>query len=196
MALSNTDIQSMLAGIERGNNREIARFLRALTLDADWTNMLGIYATAAEINAVADVSTRLVDLSGSTTIAAATHSGKTLTLSGSGSAYTQTLPAASGTGDIYRFVVTTVNTSNHVITAATNSGAFYGQIMQVDKDSTTATSYHVAGGSSADVITLNGTTTGGLVGDVITIQDIATNKWQLLGFCGVPAGSNIATPFS
>jgi hypothetical protein len=156
----------------------------------------GLLATTAEINAVADVSTRIVASDAALTVTAALHAGKTVLMGGTGSSFTKTLPAAAGTGNIYRFVVGTVNTSNHVINAATNSGAFYGLITQVDKDSTAATGYHAAGGSSADVITLNGTTTGGLVGDWIEVQDIATNTWAVRGMCGVPAGSNIATPFS
>lgn len=153
-------------------------------------------ATARELNNACDLSARLVTSDAALTVTVDDHAGKTIVMGGTGSAFTKTLPAAAGTGAIFRFVVGTVNTSNHVINANTNGGAFYGLIVGVDKDAAAVTGYHAAGTTSADIITLNGTTTGGLVGDWIEVQDIAANVWAVRGMVGVPAGSNPATPFS
>ena len=68
----------------------------------DLSAMVGVSATASEIDAVADVSARLVDLDATTlTVTAATHGGKIITLSHTAAESVVTLPAATGTGNIY-----------------------------------------------------------------------------------------------
>lgn len=195
--LSTVGAKALAPKVQAEAGPATGQLVRALVVEQD-LRALGIDATPAEITRAADVSARVVTLTADTTISAATHEGKTLLLGevGGDAALAVTLPAASGSGAVYKFVVSVVNTSGYTIVASTNSGAFYGLITQVDKDSTAATGYHAAGGTGADVITLNGTTTGGLVGDTIVVEDIATNKWAVRGWCGVPAGSSIATPFS
>jgi len=154
---------------------------------------LGTSASAAELDRVADVSARMVTLATSTTIAQATHEGKTCLLTGTGAAYTQTLPAATGTGAKYRFVVGAVNTSNHVV-ATQAADKLYGNVITNSTGDTPDLGQPWPAGG-ADTITLNGTTTGGqAVGDVIEVQDIATNKWQVTGV--TTTSGTEATPFS
>ena len=131
---------------------------------------------------------------GATSITAATHGYRTCVMTGTGSSLAQTLPAASGTGVRFRFVVGAVNTSNHVIKVANASDVMKGQIDILDNDSNALTAYSASG--TDDTVTLNGTTTGGQIGDWIEVQDIATNTWMVTGKLVCPAGSNPADPLS
>lgn len=151
-------------------------------------------ATALEINRACDVSGRLVAI-GATSLAVTVdlHSDKIIKLDHTGAASTCTLPAASGTGAVFRFLVTAVNTSNHVV-AANGTDVLTGVVTMLDDDSNAATAYSASG--TDDKITLNGTTTGGQVGDWLEFVDIAAATWAVKGALVVPAGSNVADPFS
>lgn len=155
---------------------------------------VGLTATGAEINRVADVSGRLVSLTGSTSITAATHEGKILVLNGTGSAFTQTLPAATGSGAVYKFIVGAVNTSNHLI-KVTGNDVMYGNIFTNSTGDTPDLGQPWPTAVDSDTITLNGTTTGGqAVGDWIELVDIAADKWAVTG---ITTTSGVeATPFS
>lgn len=157
-------------------------------------DLSALAATAAEINRVADVSTRIVDLSGSTDITIATHEGKVLTLSGSGAAYTQTLPAPTGSGARFFFLVTVVNTSNHVIYSSNASIAFVGNVITNSMGDTPDLAQPWPS-TAAATITLNGTTTGGAqVGDWIEVIDIAADAYFVRGV--TTSSGVVATPFS
>lgn len=137
----------------------------------------------------------VVSLTGSTTITKAEHgNGRILKLMGTGAAYTQTLPAATGSGDRYTFVVGAVNTSNHVINASTNGGVFEGNIITNSTGDTPDLGQPWPAGGN-DVITLNGTTTGGQdVGDIIELIDMGEDVWQVSGVTTTSGAE--ATPFS
>lgn len=158
----------------------------------DLTDLL---ATAAELNRVADVSTRLLTLTGDTAIAVATHEGKTLLLGevGGNALLTATLPAATGSGAKYRFKVSVVNTSNYVI-AVTGNDTFKGNIISnATGDTPDLTSIWPAGTNNK--ITLDGTTTGGAaIGDWIEVEDILADVWAVSGVT-TSSGAE-ATPFS
>ena len=167
---------------------------------ATWTlqyganvDLSGLLATAAELNRNNQTSARLISLTGSTTITQATHEGKDLFLNGTGSAFTQTLPAATGTFSRYYFWVGAVNTSNHVITTASGSDKINGFVTLAKTGAAGASQQFAA---SANVtITLNGTTTGGSgVGGALEFIDIATNSWIVNGT--VLGSGTLATPFS
>ena len=152
-------------------------------------------ATTTEINRVADVSTRLVSVGGETlSVTEATHDGKIILLDVSDSASTCTLPAASGSGALFRFIVSAVNTNNHVIKVANADDTIDGSVNILDNDSNAQTAYAASG--TDDTITLNGTTTGGQIGDWIELVDIAANQWAVRGQLVCPAGSNVADMFS
>ena len=130
------------------------------------------------------------------TLTAALHAGKTIflnTLTGS----FITLPAATGTMDTYKFVVSVVNTSvNHSIKSSPTTDYFQGIALLVD--SATVTGYDAAAISShtANTILLNGTTKGGLsIGDSFELQDIGAANWQVKNFV-MNASGTAATPFS
>lgn len=150
-------------------------------------------STATEVDAQADLSARMVTSSGTETLTVAAHEGRITTLTGSGSAFTRTLPAATGTGAIYRFSVGVANTSNHVINVTTTD-IMHGVIMSGDTDDGT-TDYIWQTAADSDTITLNGTATGGIVGDWIELRDTVSGTWEVFGYTN-SSGASEATPFS
>ena len=102
---------------------------------------------------------------------------------------TVTLPAATGSQAVYRFVVGTTFTSNGVIQVANASDTMNGLAS-------------VGGGTASvfgtlpasDTITMNGSTTGGLAGSYIELIDVAAGDW-IVRAALIGSGSP-ATPFS
>jgi len=150
-------------------------------------------ATAVEITRACDVSARLVAGGSSLSVTEASHDGKTILLD-TASGTTITLPAATGSGAKFRFVVSVKATSNQHRINVTGDDAFYGSYNILDMDAAAQAAY--AAGADADQFNMNGTTTGGLVGDWVEVQDIAADKWQIMGQLCCPAGSNPATSFA
>lgn len=176
---------------------ETKRFDRPVSVESLTIAGTALAATAAEVNRVADVSGRIVTLTGATTISEATHEGKTLLLGevGGNASLTVTLPAATGSGARYRFVVSVVNTSNYVINASTNGADFVGYIIANSTGDTPDLAQPWPAGANDNTITLNGSTTGGqAIGDWIEVQDILENEWMVTGL--VSASGTEATPFS
>jgi hypothetical protein len=160
------------------------------------SDLSGLTATVAEMNRVADVSTRVVSITATGSITEAANEGKRNLLNAS-ALVTLTMPASTGSGARYRFIVGTVNTSNYVIQKA-GSDVFSGQVQIWDRDAATSVSFFdAAGSSSSDVFTLNGTTTGGSrVGDWVEFADDAAGIWTVTGVLSCPTSSNPATPFA
>lgn len=105
-----------------------------------------------------------------------------------------TLPASTGSGARFKFVITTIPTSNsHIVKVANASDTMIGLAFLSDDTSDNAVAFNASG--TADTITLNRTTTGGVaLGEFIEVEDIAANLWQVHAFLkctGTPA-----TPFS
>jgi len=126
----------------------------------------------------------------------AEHAGRTLLLGevGGNAALTLTLPAATGTGAVYKFIVSVTNTSNYKIQVADATDTIDGIMLYLDEDGTAITGFPTV--AASDTITLNGGTTGGIVGDYLELIDIATNQYHVRGVMRVAAGANPATPFS
>jgi len=108
-----------------------------------------------------------------------------------------TLPAGSAcaVGTKFRFVVSTLATSNsHVIKVANTSDIMVGGITTVDTDTSDAAATF-ATTSTSDTITLNRSTTGSVrTGEWIDVEYVATNRWAVHGFVFVTGAP--ATPFS
>lgn len=155
-----------------------------------------IVATGAEINRVADASTRVVSIAVDTAITELLHDSKILKMGGAGVARTFTLPAATGSGGKYLFVVGAVNTSNYLIKSVAGADTMDGQIMTRSSSDTAVEavqSWQPA--ATDDTITLNATTTGGVsIGDWVELIDIATNQWMVRGM--TTSSGTEATPFS
>lgn len=157
-----------------------------------------ITATGLEINAACDAS-GMVTITGTGNVTAAVNAGRINLLGevGGNALVTLTLPEATGSGNIYRFIVSVLNTSSYVIKTAdaTNAG-FVGSVNLLDHDASAQTAFFGAVNGASDILTLNGTTTGGQVGDWVEIVDILADRWAIRGQLQCPAGSNVATPFS
>lgn len=106
---------------------------------------------------------------------------------------TVTLPASSGNGDRYRFLVHTTITSNSAkIQVANATDVMEGMIMACQDAADTVLGFETD--STSDTITLNGSTTGGIRGDYIEIEDAISGFWRVLGHTS--ATGIEATPFS
>ena len=152
----------------------------------------GLVEESVSRHAIPDI----VTLTATGAITNATHSGRTLLMGevGGNAAATFTLPAATGSGAIFKFIVSVVNTSNYKI-QVTGNDTIDGQLMITDADGTAATSFVTA--ATTDTITLNGSTTGGgAIGDYVELIDIASDQYALSGMLTCAAGSNIATMMS
>ena len=106
---------------------------------------------------------------------------------------TATLPAASGSGNEYRFIVgTTVTSNSDIIKVANATDVMCGYALLGQDAADTSVFFEV--GATDDTITLNGSTTGGLRGMRVTCTDIASGLWAV-EVRGAATGTE-ATPFS
>lgn len=106
---------------------------------------------------------------------------------------TLTLPAAVGSGYVYRiFIATTVTSNNVIIAVADATDVMQGNLVCAQDAADTAVIWETA--STSDTITLDGTTKGGLRGDFFELTDVAANLYSITGLCA--ATGTEATPFS
>lgn len=106
---------------------------------------------------------------------------------------TVTLPAASGTGYAYKFVVgTTVTSNSYIVQVANASDVMTGLAVSAADGGNTVNGWETA--STSDTITLDGSTTGGIKGDMIELVDCADNTWSVRMFSS--STGTEATPFS
>ena len=139
--------------------------------------------------------TPIVTLTATGSITAATHAGKILLMGevGGDAAATFTLPAATGSGAEYRFIVSVVNTSNYVIQVANGDDTIDGSVTLHQDSAATVQTFNTA--ADSDTITLNGTTKGGVsIGDELTLIDSASNQYTVKGV--LTASGTEETPFS
>jgi len=92
-----------------------------------------------------------------------------------------TLPAATGSGLKVELIVSVTVTSNvHSIATDSDSDEFLGHVYQVDTDTSDAiAAYPAVVADNFDLISMNGTTTGGLIGDRIKLLDLITGVWAI-----------------
>ena len=164
-----------------------------VTATAAELNILdGVTASAAEINNAADVSGRLVaQAAGNFAADAATHANR-ITLVNDADVVI-TLPAATGTGDVYKFLIVTTAWTGGTIQAASASDSFLGGIVGVDNDADAAYAWKAE--TADDTISGNGAATGGVVGDWYEFIDVATGLFLVSGFISQSGGTEV-TPFS
>jgi len=110
------------------------------------------------------------------------------------SGVTYTLPAATISGLNFTFVVTvSVTSNNHKIVAKTTGTELYiGGVFETVAAGTGTEFF--PNGSSNSAITMNGTTTGGLINTILYFQSINSTTWTIDGT--VMASGTIATPFA
>lgn len=178
-----------------GTVKDVAAWIN---LDSAANLLQGLLATAAELNRNNHVSTRLVTAAATLAVTQALHEGKTILLSLSGG-FTSTLPAATGSGNKFRFVVAVVSTTGYVINTADQLGAdtdaFQGVINTCSTTETPDLAQPWVTASNSNRITLNGTTKGGVqIGDWIEFEDILAGVYAVRGQT-VSSGTEV-TPFS
>lgn len=105
---------------------------------------------------------------------------------------TVTLPAATGTGHSYTFYVKTTFTGNGIIKVANSTDVMTGFALLHQDAADTAVTFDTA--ATSDTITMNGTTTGGLLGSQVYLVDLASGLWGVAVFTS--ATGIEATPFS
>lgn len=186
----------MAAALRQGDQALMIDDVEVTASAAELNITDGLLVTAAELNRAADVSTRIVTITADTSITEALHEGKTCILGevGGNAAVTCTLPAATGGGARYRFVVGVVNTSGYAIKSVVGTDLMQGAVLGDDGAAVTTALIWQAGGSD-DTFTLNGTTTGGVtIGDWVEFEDILSTGWAVRGVISQSGAE--ATPFS
>ncbi len=131
---------------------------------------------------------------GSTLVVTAAMSGKALLLDTAGGS-AATLPAATGSGNTYYFVVKTTATSGaHKILPNSVSDFMNGIV--TGENANTAKCFASAAATNHSIqMPFAGTQpSGGFIGDWFQLEDIATNLWQVSGM--YQAGTTPTTPFS
>jgi hypothetical protein len=182
------------AGKTGGSDPTEIDTLEGITASSAELNILdGVTATTAEINNVADTSGRLVAAGSALIMTQAAHDGKIICLD-TAAGSTVTLPASTGGGAVYRFLVTVTATSgSHIIKVANASDEYRGYVVQ-DSDSAVAPNIWWAADNN-DTITLNRTTSGlAAQGEYFEIVDATLNHFFVQGYS--QANGVEITPFS
>jgi len=152
------------------------------------TNNGTTVTTTQALPAGAVVATTATSLS----VTAALHAGRTIVVN-SAAPIAVTMPAATGTGAKYHFVIGVAATATgHTIKVANATDVMTGHALCVTTTSTNAEGF--ATSATSDTVTLNGTTLGGVVGDRVELIDIATGIFSVL-VVSSPTGTE-ATPFT
>lgn len=168
----------------------------AVTASAAELNILdGVLATTTEINRACDVSTRIVNATAATLVVTeVAHDGKTIVLDRAAGIEVTLPPAAAGRK--FRFVVKTTFTGAASIKSATGADIMIGHALMGNDTDNTVVDFRSVAASTNDTIDLFGTanSTGGIAGQVITIEGLAANLWYV-EIRGDAAGTE-ATPFA
>ena len=181
---------------------------------ADQISFYGATPIAQQANTV-DLTTQLVNLgliasgtpiegtgapvnvtASTLTVTPAAHAGRVVTLNRA-AGVAVTLPAATGTGNIYTFQLGTTVTSNSttITTGVTGASSDAYQGIVITEDGGTCTGWPATGtAGGSDVITFNGSTTGGFIGDYVQLTDVATGFWMLKST--TKSTGTATTPFS
>ena len=183
---------------------EVSNVLRANKIQSDTSDAdieissqgTGAVAVSSQLTLTGSFLPAIHTFTATDSVTIAEHAGRTLLLGevGGNAAVTLTLPAATGTGAVYKFIVSVTNTSNYKIQVADATDTIDGIMLYLDEDGTAVSAFPTV--AASDTITLNGGTTGGIIGDYLELIDIATNQYHVRGVMRVAAGANPATPFT
>jgi hypothetical protein len=199
--MAQSDTQNTLVGIEQGAARIFVKSGGEIDIETGGALKIGgtqVSATAAEINSAADKSANAAIAANGATLAVtqALHAGKVIQF-GKTDGTIATLPAATGTGDVYTFVIGITATSNaNIIKVANATDVMDGSIaIQQDTDvDGTVKAYRADAGD--DTMTFAGAAgTGGIVGGLIRCTDYKAGFWSCQAFTQSGGGAEV-TPFS
>lgn len=118
------------------------------------------------------------------------HAGQRILLNRA-AGVTATLPAATGSGARYEFVLMADASGNQIIRVANASDTMMG-VAYLGNDTAGASVFYTA--DTSDTITMNGSTTGGYKGARVLVDDVAANVYAVMVFS--EASGTEATPFS
>lgn len=158
-----------------------------------------------------DLTSNIAAIAGDAARFVAAGSAKTLTVAANNKQVVKldtltgsvvTLPAATGSGARFRFLVSVLATSNsHKVQVANASDFMVGVINGARIDTANTVLGFAAANSgtvstNSDTITLNRTTTGSVtVGEWLDVEDVAANTWAVNGLL-TATGALFATPFT
>ena len=142
-----------------------------------------------------------VSLTADTTLTVATHAGKILLTNDADGKFTlpsivATTPSdstdpnqANNIGATFYFIVETAATDMDILTDGTDKfvGGLYTGV-------TNATGKTFISGASNDVITMNGSTKGGLAGSIVKVTAMASAKYAVEGI--ILGSGTLVTPFA
>jgi len=106
----------------------------------------------------------------------ASDAGTVLTVNAA-AGLTLTLPEASGTGMRYTIVIGTTVTSNSVVIAANGTDTMTGLAISAADGGNSVNGWETA--ADTDKVTFNGSTTGGIKGDIVELIDCADALWSV-----------------
>lgn len=187
------DITHVSHTLYDGVGRKIVEYSQAgvTFYDEDGNAILAVTADGANVYGGVNPGSP-VAITANTTLTKASHAGRLLVFNDADGA-TLTLPAATGSGDRYRFYVgVTVTSVSDKIAVANASDIMAGVIFGAQDGGDTVVGWETA--ADSDTITLNGSTTGGLKGDYIELEDAKANLWRVTGH--IAQTGTEATPFS
>ncbi len=129
------------------------------------------------------------------TLTAPLHAGRRLLIASTGGLAITPAPA-TGTGNVYTFLIkATITGGSFTIDAkAGNASDVIVPGVAFQNKVGTGLTTTVTTAANFNLITLNGGTTGGIIGDVVYMTDVALNTWNVQIF-GSYTGT-FATPFS
>ncbi len=152
------------------------------------------YVLRKGIATAGDLDTKPVVITSATvTLDRDTYAGRTIVLNRA-AGITVTLPAASGTGDSYNFVVQATFTGAAAIKVANATDVMTGTaILFADAGDTVVGFATAASSDTVDLYEANNTT-GGMLGARVDLIDIASGLWSVRYVSD--AGGTEATPFA
>lgn len=165
----------------------------------DTSNKIKIIVAGSGTTEVELQDSVLTSLTANTTVSAATHGLVRSFVLNKSTGATVTLPAATGSGASYVFYIgTALGSGNYIIQVASATDYMRGVAWTTQDGGDTALSFDTADtgtvSTESDTITLNGGTTGGVVGTCVEVRDIASAVW-FVELQNKATGSE-ATPFS
>ena len=151
-----------------------------------------IGADSVELDALDGSTQYIASESAAVTLTRASHAGKTMLMDRL-AGVTYTLPAATGSGDTYKFLQTVIPTSVGNIIQVTTTDTMVGYVNTLDDTTDNMGGFNASG--TDDTITLNLTTKGGnAIGEEFECVDIASALWMVRG--RTYSTGSFATPFS
>lgn len=139
------------------------------------------------------VDQRLVAAGSALTLTQAEHEGRTVLLD-TAAGSTVTLPASTGGGAVYKFVISVIATTNsHVIKVANATDVMAGLVFVATTSSDNAEVFQTS--ATSDTITLDRSTTGSVIrGEWFELIDAVSGVFLVRGMTS--ATGNTASPFS